>query len=92
MTAENKSTIALANASDFFAACTDLRNAVRVRREREEREFRDMQCWGPLLSHSQYRLMKDRVDRFMLTTPEDQALTALVSAYNLSVIARETAK
>jgi len=87
MNAENKSTIALANASDFFASCTVLRNAVTVRRNREEREFRDMQGWGPLLSHSQYRLMKDRMDRFMLTTPEDKALTALVSAYNRSVIA-----
>jgi hypothetical protein len=88
MTAANESTIALANASDFFAACYILRRAVAVRREREEREFRDMQGWGPLLSHSQYRLMKDRMDRFMLTTPEDQALTALVAAYHLSIDAK----
>lgn len=83
----NQSTIALENASDFFAACTVLRNAVTVRREREERKFCNMQGWGPLLSRSQSRLMQDEVGQFMLTTPEDQALTALVSEYNLAVIA-----
>lgn len=79
MTSEEtlKLQIATAVAADAFAA----------RRRREEREYRDMQCWGPLLTKGQYTLMNRRVDRIMLTTPESVAVSAATTAWNLHVIA-----
>jgi len=62
-------------------------DAYVLRRNREEREYRDMQGWGPLLTKAQYSYMNVRVDRIMLSTPESVASTAAVTAWNLHVIA-----
>jgi hypothetical protein len=79
MTSEEtlKLQIATAVAADAFAA----------RRRREEREYRDMQGWGPLLTKGQYAMMNRRVDCIMRTTPESVASAAAASAWNLHVIA-----
>ena len=84
MTSEEtlKLQIAIAVAADAFAA----------RRRREEREYRDMQCWGPLLTKGQYAMMNRRVDCIMISTPESAASAAAATAWNKHVIAKTDAE
>jgi len=62
-------------------------DAFAARRQREEREYRNMQGWGPLLTSREYAYMNVRVDRIMLSTPESAAVSAATTAWNLHVAA-----